>query len=54
MCIHQNLRYCNLSGNHLSMVIIYKKKKNDHIEKFEKKVSCWNKCSVFRSDIEIA
>jgi hypothetical protein len=53
-----------LSGNHLPLVMIYKNKFG-HIEKLntkiywydkyqyiEKKVSCWNKCSVFRSDIE--
>ena len=51
------------SGNHLPLVMIYKNKMvtlknlilryigmtNQYIEK---KVSCWNKCSVVRSDIE--
>ena len=53
-----------LSGSHLPLLMFYKKI-NGHIEKLnteiywyeknqyiEKKVSCWNKCSVFRTDIE--
>ena len=53
-----------LSGNHLPLLMIYKNENGhtenlntnpywyDKYEYIEKKVSSWNKCSIFRSNIK--